>query len=85
MDYQFPPDVARLVKEQMANGHFGSEDEVLRHALQAFSELRSREEELLADVRTGLDQADLGLAQPLDVSALIDRCALRLAQKGIRD
>ncbi len=85
MAYQFPPDVERLVREQMAHGHYGSEDEVLRLALHAFSELKSREEALLADVRIGIEQADRGEARPLDVNALIDRCALKLADEGIRD
>jgi Arc/MetJ-type ribon-helix-helix transcriptional regulator len=85
MSYQFPPDVERLVKDQMAHGHYGSEDDVLRLALQALTALNAREEELLSDVRTGVDQADRGLAKPLDVDALIDRCALKLVQEGIRD
>ncbi|REK07509.1 MAG: hypothetical protein DWQ37_21510 [Planctomycetota bacterium] len=35
MTYSFPPDVARLVSEQLSTGQFASEDEVLREALQA--------------------------------------------------
>lgn len=85
MAYQFPPDVDRLVRDQMAHGHFGSEDDVLRVALQALTALNVREAELLRDVRTGLEQAERGLAQPLDVDALIDRCVLKLSQEGIRD
>jgi Arc/MetJ-type ribon-helix-helix transcriptional regulator len=85
MTYQFPADVEKLVKEQMAASGYHSEDELLRDALRVLQELKSRQEELLADIRVGVDQADQGLARPLDVKALIDRCTLKLAEEGIRD
>jgi len=84
MPYQFPPDVQQLVREQLAHG-YTSEDDVLRDALRAFSELKLREAELLADVRAGLDQADRGLARSLDIDALIDRCASKLSAEGVPD
>jgi putative addiction module CopG family antidote len=37
MAYQFPPDVQRLVREQMASGKYQSEDDVLREALESLS------------------------------------------------
>jgi len=85
MAYQFPPDVDKLVKEQMAVRGYGSEDEVLRDALQVFREFQARKEQLLSDVQTGIQQADQGLAQPLDIDALIERCTLNLADEGIVD
>ena len=85
MAYQFPPDVEKLVKEHIITGDYGSEDEVLRDALRVFGEFKSRQEQLLADVRAGVEQADRGLARPLDANALIDRCTLKLAQEGIVD
>lgn len=85
MTYQFPPDVEKLVKEHMIAGDYGSEDDLLRDALLVFGEFKARQEQLLADVRAGVDQADRGLARPLDVNALIDRCTLKLEQEGIVD
>ena len=85
MAYQFPPDVDQLLREQMVHGGYSSEDDVLRDALRVFGEVISRQHELLADVQCGIDQADRGLARPLDVQALIDRCTLKLAQQGIVD
>ncbi len=38
MSYAFPPDIAQLVQEQLATGCFTSEDDLLRAALQAFTE-----------------------------------------------
>ena len=63
----------------MAASEYASEDEVLRDALRVFREFKAREEQLIADVQTGLDQADRGHARPLDVNALINRCTLKLA------
>ena len=85
MAYGFPPDVEKLVKEHIMAGDYTSEDEVLRDALRLFGEFKARHEQLLSEVRTGLDQADRGLTRPLDIDALIDRCTLRLAQEGICD
>ena len=82
MTYQFPPDVEKLVREQMAGSECKSEDEVLLDALLVFREFRSREKQLQADVQVGLDQADRGLARPLDANALIDRCTLKLAEQS---
>lgn len=83
MVYQFPPDVEKLVKEQMAGSGYGSEDDVLRDALRVFREFQLRKEQLLADVRAGIEQADQGFSHTLDVRSLIDRCTLKLAEDGI--
>lgn len=85
MAYQFPPDVEKLVKEQMAARDYSSEDEVLRNALRVFKEYTVLEAQLQADVQAGVEAADRGLARPLDVNALIDRCTLKLYQEGILD
>ncbi|MEX2119150.1 MAG: type II toxin-antitoxin system ParD family antitoxin [Pirellulales bacterium] len=37
MPYEFPPDVERLVRDQMASGKYQSEDDVLREALESLS------------------------------------------------
>jgi len=84
MAYQFPPDVDKLVREQMAVRGYGSEDELLRDALQLFQEFQVRKQQLLADVQTGIDQADQGLARPLDLDALVDRCIHRLVGQAPR-
>jgi len=71
MSYQFPPDVDRLVKSQMASGDYASEDEVLRAALRALTHSGSPTAapqvgqisslaELREEVRRGLEQIDRG-------------------------
>lgn len=37
MTYPFPPEIARLVQQQMASGDYESEDQVLVDALQALA------------------------------------------------
>jgi Arc/MetJ-type ribon-helix-helix transcriptional regulator len=37
MSYQFPPNIDRLVKEQMASGAYESEDDLLADALRALA------------------------------------------------
>jgi len=85
MSYHFPSDVADLVRQEMAICGYSSEDDLLRSALQLHREIKAREEQLLADIRLGLEQAIQGLARPVDVQALIDRCTQQLAEEGIRD
>lgn len=60
MTYQFPADVSELVQERMASGFYESEDDLLRHALQALAE----EEEDLAAVKeaiAGFEAGDEGI------------------------
>ena len=38
MTYQFPPNVDTLLREQMATGNYGSEDELLADALRALAQ-----------------------------------------------
>jgi hypothetical protein len=49
------------------------------------SEDDARREQLLADVQIAIEQADRGLARPLDIEALIERCTRKLAEEGILD
>lgn len=72
MSYAFPPDVKRLVEEQLSTGQYNSEDDVLRNALQALK-FRSVEvaaiAEGIADMEAGrfrsLDDVDAELSRKL--------------------
>ena len=61
MSYQFAADVERLLREQMAVGHYSSEDDLLRDAL---GSLKSRNDDL-ASIRAGLDDMQAGRVRPL--------------------
>jgi hypothetical protein len=47
MAYQFPPDVERLVKEQMVARGYATEDNVLRDALDALGQFAHSRDEAL--------------------------------------
>ena len=70
MPYQFPPDVDRLVRDQMTAGGYTSEDELLRAALRALDErnhaLVEEDPEVVHGVRRGLDQMKQGLGRPFE-------------------
>ena len=60
MPYTIPPDVETLVAHQMSTGRYQTEDDVLRSALEALTQL----DEDLAAVQAAVDdwrQGDLGL------------------------
>lgn len=66
MAYGFPPDLDRMVREELAAGTYRSEDDVLVEAMQA---LRERDESL-AGIREGLADMHAGRVRPLgDVDA----------------
>ncbi len=59
MTYQFPPNIDRLVKEQMASGAYESEDDLLADALRA---LATRNADLAAvnDAIRDMEAGDTG-------------------------
>ena len=63
MTYQFPPDVDRLIRDQIASGQYGSEDEVLRDALKALAERCDD----LAAIQVGIAEMNAGHVKPLAV------------------
>ena len=56
MAHEFAPDVQQLLREQMAAGNYGSEDDLLRDAL---GTLRQRNEDLAA-IREGIADMEAG-------------------------
>jgi Arc/MetJ-type ribon-helix-helix transcriptional regulator len=70
MSYQVPPDVERLVSEQMRQGSYASEDDVLRDALDALAERNAD----LAAIRAGIEDMEAGRVQSVsEVDAQIRR------------
>lgn len=78
MAYQFPPDVEKLVREQMAAKGYACEDDVLRDALDALGQFaHSREEaeeeyrQAVAAVKEGVADMEAGRMRPL--RAILDK------------
>jgi antitoxin ParD1/3/4 len=86
MEFAVSPDLERLVREKVESGHYGSTDEVLREALQLLDDrdrLRAwKLEELRKDVALGIQQAEQGLVEPLDMDAIRAKVAERLRAQG---
>ena len=68
--YQLPPDVEHLVAEQLRQGTYDSQEDVLRAAMRALAE----KNEDLAAIRAGIQEMESGQTRPLaDVDADIRR------------
>jgi len=65
MSEMIPLDLQQLVNQQLASGHFGSSDEVLREALHLLVEHQAA----MADLEASLQDIDEGRVFPLDVVA----------------
>lgn len=75
MSYSFPPELDRLVRQRLATGEYGSEDEVLLDAMRA---LQDRDQTIMA-IREGIADMEAGRTRPLgEVDAEIrDRHGIR--------
>ncbi len=85
MTINIPSDLQDFVSQQVAAGAYRSTDDLVGDALRVLRDLTARRDQLRADVQLGLDEVAQGLAGPLDVEALIERCTERLAAEGIAD
>ncbi len=59
---QLPPDLDKQVKHHLASGRYQTEDDVLRDALRALAE----EQNVLDDIRQGLEDLDVGRGRSLE-------------------
>ncbi len=62
MVYRFPPDVEKLVHEQMKKGHYSSEDDVLRDALKRLA----RDQNDVAAIQAGIEDMEAGRFRSLE-------------------
>ncbi len=70
MSETLPPDVQEFVKQVVATGEYGSEDEVMVAGVGALRELRQRHDELRQDIQVAIDELDRGEGEPLDMVAI---------------
>ena len=75
MNVSLTPELERLVHQKVESGRYLSASEVVREALRLLEEhdqLRALKlEELRAEIRVGIEQADRGETAPLDVSGTL--------------
>jgi len=61
VSYPFPPELDRLIREELATGAYASEEDLLLEAMRA---LREREE-VMAGIQEGLADLDAGRVRSL--------------------
>jgi Arc/MetJ-type ribon-helix-helix transcriptional regulator len=66
----FPPDLEADIQQKISTGQFGSRDEMTTEAIRVYRELETRHAQLKSDVQAAIDEADQGLAEPLDIEAI---------------
>lgn len=73
------PEMEEIINEQLATGHFATQEEVVRDAV---LQLRLSHDELKAAIDKGMDDIKHGRVGPLDVSATLARVRARQAKAG---
>lgn len=85
MTIQMPADIQQRVEGQIATGAFGSEDEVLREAMDTLERRQRSLAKLQAMVREAEGDVAAGRVGPFDVVATKRAVSERLALRGIID
>ena len=83
MTISFPPEVDEFVKQELARGAFGSEEELVINAVSALREIKLRHEQLRSDVQEAIDQADRGDIAPLDIDAIKAELMDEIDERGL--
>ena len=61
MSYVFPPELERLVQEELATGAYTSEDDLLLEAMRALHD----QNEAIAGIKEGIADLEAGRVRPL--------------------
>ncbi len=79
----FPPDLEAYVQSKLATGQFGSRDEFAAEAVRVYRDLESSRSKFKSDVEAAIDEANRGLAAPLDIDAIKAELIAELAPDGL--
>ena len=79
----YPPELESFIQQELSEGHFDSETELLTRALEVYRTLKQRHDTLRATVNSAIAEADRGEATPLDIETIIAAGYERLADEGI--
>ena len=83
MEKNYPPELEAFIQQELSEGHFDNETELLTCALEVYRVLKERHDTLRATVNTAIAESDRGEATPLDIEAVIAAGYERLASEGI--
>jgi antitoxin ParD1/3/4 len=85
----FPQDIGLFIGQQIADGKYRSEEELMIHAVRVLREIEVRKRQLAEDVQLGLDQLERGEYTVYDEAGLRrrfeelkDRVNRRIAARG---
>jgi Arc/MetJ-type ribon-helix-helix transcriptional regulator len=73
MTITLPPELAAKVRLQVDSGSYDNEEQVLSEALAALEVVRAQMQMRKAELARRIDEADRGLAEPIDVNAFLER------------
>ena len=82
MSVSLPPDLEQFVRQELANGGYTSEDEILLEGLRLLQERKKRLQNLQKDIRIGLDQLDRGEGVLLDMEEIKEKVTQRLSEEA---
>ena len=68
-----PPDIAHFVEEQVAAGHYSSEQDLMVSAVRALRYVQDRQKQFCDDVRLGMEQLERGEFNEYDEAGLMSR------------
>jgi hypothetical protein len=80
----YPADIEAYIQGKLASGEFPSHEAFATAAARLYRELEATREELLADIRAGVAEADQGLCEPLDIAALKAEILANMREDGRR-
>ena len=81
MTEPLPPELEQFVAEEVAAGHYGSEQELVVSAVRVLRDVRARHEQFREDVRLGMEQLERGEFTEYDEAGLRSRFE-QLKQRG---
>ena len=78
----FLPDVEAYVQQKIASGEFRSREELAAEAIRVYRDLEVKRVQLKSDIQAGIDEADQGLIEPLDIDAIKAELIAELDEDG---
>jgi Arc/MetJ-type ribon-helix-helix transcriptional regulator len=85
----FPQDISSFIAQQLAEGKYRTEEELMVEAVRVLREVESHQRQFADDVRLGMDQLERGEFNEYDEDGLRDRfeelkdrARLRIAARG---
>ncbi|NLF07051.1 MAG: hypothetical protein GX594_03595 [Pirellulaceae bacterium] len=79
-----PPDIAQFVEEQVAAGHYRSEQDVLVNAVRVLRSVQDRQIQFNEDVRLGMEQLERGEFNEYDAEGMQKRFEELKRQAALR-